>query len=452
MVGLFLIDIPFLTYRIYDLSQGNFSILFVKNFLFIFIRSFRLAIWQLAYRDAVKWNEGSKSSDCLIKDAIDFSSQSYEKEPDKIGQLRDSISNVNNIIIGDGTSKTIIDSKKYSIYKSKLTRDFTRTNFHKSTLRRLGFKDKSTLIFERSDSEKKEIDVSGFDLDINMREYLQQFVAMCSKSCVTCCEKYVSDDITLSLLKRIRLVTAFNIQPVAHLAILLIVVLDCYNRTSLLTLTIVLGIMIFLCDFYTAPLLDVLYNTMYAIVALVSAGYSIDTFWKVNRFYIRIFVIIAFSLFPTLVIIPNFMSSLSAITNVPYACHKIIIMSCRWCIAPISHHGIILGGEVIKNVILTDHLLQAHWTGVTLLMVSKIFCIVLSPNWIIYLIHIGLSISYAILSQTVRILQQRKYEIQFLQKPSQPRRSSFSPFDDELGYISRFGLFSCPGHLLPPII
>ncbi|EKX73615.1 hypothetical protein BEWA_036510 [Theileria equi strain WA] len=55
VIGFFLIDLPYLCYRIYLLSHSNgFSLLLYKNVLFLFLRPYRLNMNQLAERDTAK--------------------------------------------------------------------------------------------------------------------------------------------------------------------------------------------------------------------------------------------------------------------------------------------------------------------------------------------------------------------------------------------------------------
>ncbi|XP_954792.1 uncharacterized protein TA03435 [Theileria annulata] len=58
IIGFFLIDIPFLMYRLYILIKYNvFSLLLYKNFMFLFLRPYRLNMSQLAERDTTKGYE-----------------------------------------------------------------------------------------------------------------------------------------------------------------------------------------------------------------------------------------------------------------------------------------------------------------------------------------------------------------------------------------------------------
>eukprot|EP00375_Theileria_parva_P000429 XP_763098.1 hypothetical protein [Theileria parva strain Muguga] len=58
IIGFFLIDIPFLIYRLYILVKYNvFSLLLYKNFMFLFLRPYRLNMSQLAERDTTKGYE-----------------------------------------------------------------------------------------------------------------------------------------------------------------------------------------------------------------------------------------------------------------------------------------------------------------------------------------------------------------------------------------------------------
>ncbi|UKJ89196.2 hypothetical protein MACJ_002444 [Theileria orientalis] len=55
IIGFFLVDIPFLCYRLYILVKYNvFSLLLYKNFIFLFLRPYRLNMSQLAERDTAK--------------------------------------------------------------------------------------------------------------------------------------------------------------------------------------------------------------------------------------------------------------------------------------------------------------------------------------------------------------------------------------------------------------
>ncbi|BAM41520.1 conserved hypothetical protein [Theileria orientalis strain Shintoku] len=90
IIGFFLVDIPFLCYRLYILVKYNvFSLLLYKNFIFLFLRPYRLNMSQLAERDTAKGVQTAfLNTDLLSGNGVTFNLLDESEEDSEAQMLR----------------------------------------------------------------------------------------------------------------------------------------------------------------------------------------------------------------------------------------------------------------------------------------------------------------------------------------------------------------------------
>ncbi|SCN59777.1 conserved Plasmodium protein, unknown function [Plasmodium chabaudi adami] len=145
----------------------------------------------------------------------------------------------------------------------------------------------------------------------------------------------------------------------------------------------------------------------------------------------------------------------------------ILFLLCKYSYAPVNLNTLLLGENILSNIILIDNINGFTWVNIIVVILFKGIQILMTKvNYFLiglFLLHIILYITYAIHAQILRYIILRKIEILFAFKkilisnyeeiPLVPDdNSSYITCRDILKYYSEEGFFSSEGNIIPNFI
>ncbi|SCO59807.1 conserved Plasmodium protein, unknown function [Plasmodium berghei] len=145
----------------------------------------------------------------------------------------------------------------------------------------------------------------------------------------------------------------------------------------------------------------------------------------------------------------------------------ILFLLCKYSYAPVNLNTLLLGENILSNIILIDNINGFTWVNIIVVILFKGIQILMTKvNYFLiglFLLHIILYITYAIHAQILRYIILRKIEILFTFKkilisnyeeiPLVPdNNSSYITCKDILKYYSEEGFFSSEGNIIPNFI
>lgn len=95
----------------------------------------------------------------------------------------------------------------------------------------------------------------------------------------------------------------------------------------------------------------------------------------------------------------------------------LLLLNCRFGIAPVSMNELLIGPDTIKGIRLIDLLLSTFYRDVLFIFVTRGILLTLCFTWVslgVFVSHITFMILYGIVSHTIRLLALRRFELKIL--------------------------------------
>lgn len=160
--------------------------------------------------------------------------------------------------------------------------------------------------------------------------------------------------------------------------------------------------------------------------------------------------------------------------------NMVVFSLCRKAAAPMAFHSLLIGADTTKGFRVSDGLLDSLWNDLLVAMVFRSWGVTIHLSWYsfgVFCGHLVVGLLYLLVSQIVRILTMRRYEIKIMleslvgqrtddlrmfgeaegdeeeqQQKSNKKSYSYITIADEDELYKRDGYVSSPGSIFPRLI
>ncbi|KAK2197546.1 hypothetical protein BdWA1_000548 [Babesia duncani] len=494
LIGFFAIDIPFLIYRIHLVfTQNILCLMLYKNILFLFMRPYRLSLFQLAERDRAKgWQTAiykgdSVSCDDQIKRAEDeifkfFDDPSSDADVDPSTKPTNPLGSNRAFSFNEtfGRRQTMQQNGFCRIASLRRTRDFCHemaliTDFQqpRKSLDIVGtpanIDEKYRSVLMQFMERKSGLPISTFNFkfafqhmnliwryfSIYNEQWFEGFEVIVTSLEHTC---FVLSLVVVVLSRIVIAVLSFSVPKIRSPRFMFDSQVYTMSAIEAVNYSMIfLGPIFLLLLFITAGInvFDVLCLSIKEAANLLSYAICVcamrDTISSHSSWCFYLLQAGAFLVWPIMLLI----YTLRYYKNPPF----IMYISCKFGTCPASVNYKFCSLELIKSVWVVDDLLHAQWSSLIYSTLFRILCCSVAASKALFgvvLTDLFLGLGYTVYCQTLRVLTLRKHEVNYLllarESPNKNKvesdPNSFT-LADVRRYIQHQGLLSSPGILYP---